>query len=82
MFAWVKKLGIKHFRGIKSRDNLPKLIKKDECGIINLDTHIGPGTHWVAYRNGDKYAEYFDSFGLKMPFEISYYLNPSRKQIV
>ena len=32
---WVKKLGIKHFRGIYSRDGLPKKIRK-ECGIINL----------------------------------------------
>ena len=78
----VNKLGIKHFRGIKSRDNLPKQIKKNECGIINLDTHIGPGTHWIAYRNGDKYAEYFDFFGLKMPFEISDYLSTSGKQII
>ena len=82
MIAWVKKLGIKHFRGIKSRDNLPNQIKKDECGIINLDTFIGPGTHWVAYRSGNEYAEYFDSFGLKMPFEITDYLNTSEKQII
>ena len=54
--TWVKKLGIKHFRGIKSRDNLPNQMKKNECGIINLDTHFGPGRHWIAYRNGDKYA--------------------------
>ena len=80
--AWVKKLGIKHFRGIKSRDNVSKQIKKDECGIINLDTYIGPGAQWVAYRNGDKYAEYFDSFGLLMPFEITNYLNTSGKQII
>ena len=33
---WVKKLGIKHFRGIYSRDGLPRKIKK-ECRIINLD---------------------------------------------
>ena len=82
LLSWVKKLGIKNFRGIKSRDNLPKQIKKDECGIINLDTYIGPGTHWVAYRNGDKYAEYFDSFGLIMPFEITNYLKTSGKQII
>ena len=61
--TWVKKLGIKHFRGIKSRDNLPNQIKKNEWGILNLDTQIGPRTHWKAYTNGDEYAEYFDSFG-------------------
>ena len=54
---WVKKLKIKHFRGIYSRDNLPQKMKKDEVGNIYLDSEIGRGTHWVAYRNRDKYAE-------------------------
>ena len=40
LIDWVKKLGLEHFRGIYSRDNLPKQIKK-EVGIINLDTIIG-----------------------------------------
>ena len=44
LMDWVKKLGIKHFRGIYSRDGLPNRIKK-ECGIINLDDITGPGTH-------------------------------------
>ena len=57
-------------------------MKKDECGIINLDTHRGPGTHWIAYRNDEKYAEYFESFGLIMPIEIMKYLNTSGKQII
>ena len=65
---WVKKLGIKHFRGIYSRDGLPKKIRK-ECGIINLDDMTGPGTHWVCYRNIDNVVEYFDPFGLRMPNE-------------
>ena len=47
---WIKRLGIKHFRGVFSRDRLPKKIRK-ECGIINLDDIQGPGTHWVCYRN-------------------------------
>ena len=54
LMDWVKKLGIKHFRGIYSRDNLPKQIMNKEVGIINLDSKIGSGTHWVAYRNIDK----------------------------
>ena len=41
---WIKSLGIKYLRGIYSRDNLPKKIKK-ECEIINLDDMSGPGTH-------------------------------------
>ena len=56
LMNWVKKLGIKHFRGIYSRDGLPNKIKK-ECGIINLDDIQGPGTHWVCYRNIDNVVE-------------------------
>ena len=79
---WVKNLGINDFRGIYSRDSLSPKMLKNEVGIINLNTKIGPGTHWVAYRNGDKYAEYFDSFGLVMPFEILNYLQTSNKHVM
>ena len=60
---------------------MPPKILKDEVGIVNLDSQIGPGTHWVAYRYGQEYTEYFDSFGLMMPFEIMNYLMTSGKQI-
>ena len=43
---------------------------------------IGQGTHWVAYRNIDKQAEYFYSFGLIMPKKVETYLNTSNKQII
>ena len=81
---WIKKLGIKHFRGIYSRDALPGKIRK-ECGIINLDDIQGPGTHWVCYRNIDNVVEYFDPFGLIMPNEALVYFHtasPSGKRIV
>ena len=78
---WIKRLGIKHFRGIYSRDGLPKKIRK-ECGIINLDDMTGPGTHWVCFRNIDNVVEYFDPFGLIMPNEALVYFNTSGKRIV
>ena len=81
LMDWIKRLGIKHFRGIYSRDGLPKKIQK-ECGIINLDDMVGPGTHWVCYRNIDNLVEYFDPFGLIMPSEALKYFNTSGKQIV
>ena len=74
---WVKRLGIKHFRGIYSRDGLPKKIRK-ECGIINLDDM----THWVCYRNINNVVEYFDPFGLIMPNEALKNFNTSEKPIV
>ncbi|CAH3173565.1 unnamed protein product [Porites lobata] len=76
-----KKLGIKHFRDIYSRDGLPKKIRK-ECGIINLDDIQGPGTHWVCYRNLGSVVEYFDPFGLIMPNEALEYFQTSGKRIV
>ena len=81
LMGWIKKLGIKHFRGIYSRDGLPHKIKK-ECGIINLDDIQGPGTHWVCYRNIDNVVEYFDPFGLIMPNEALTYFNTSGKRII
>ena len=81
LMGWIKRLGIKHLRGIYSRDRLPKKIRK-ECGIINLDNLTGPGTHWVCYRNIGKVVEYFDPFGLIMPNEALEYFNTSGKQIV
>ena len=79
----VKQLGIKYFRGIYSRDNLPDKIHKLETGIINLDDSMGGGSHWICYRNVDKqYCEYFDPFGLIMPNEIKNYLKTSGKKMV
>ena len=60
LLQWVTQLGIKYFRGIYSRDNLPQKIHKLETGIINLDDSMGGGSHWVCYRNVDKqFCEYF-----------------------
>ena len=54
-----------------------------ETGIINLDDLIGRGSHWVCYRNVDKqFSEYFDPFGLIMPYETKNYLKTSGKKIV
>ena len=80
---WIDDLGIKYFRSIYSRDRLPDQIRKKECGIINLDSIEGQGTHWVCYRNIDKQMfEYFDPFGLIMPHEIHHYLAKSGKKVI
>ena len=80
---WIDDLGIKYFRSIYSRDRLPDYIRKKECGIINLDSIEGEGTHWVCYRNIDKQmVEYFDPFGSIMPHEIQHYLNTSGKKVI
>ena len=49
------------------RDNLPAKPNINECGIVNLDSKVGRGTHWVAYKKrGDKVI-YFDSYGNLQP---------------
>ena len=83
LLDWVTQLGIKYFRGIYSRDNLPNKIHKLETGIINLDDSMEGGSNWVCYRNVDKqFCEYFNRFGLIMPNEIKNYLKTSGKKIV
>lgn len=60
------------------RDNLPKSIRELECGIVNLDTNKGHGTHWVAYIKRFNNVQYYDSYGnLKPPIEIVNYFNSS-----
>ncbi|KAJ8976758.1 hypothetical protein NQ317_003718 [Molorchus minor] len=37
------------------RDHLPKRIRINECGIVNLDENDGKGTHWTAYVKKNKF---------------------------
>jgi len=58
------------------RDTLPCMAPpwKTECGVINLDSNRGPGTHWVAYKKHGNRVVYFDSFGnLNPPKEVVRY---------
>lgn len=57
------------------RDTLPVRPRKNESGIVNLDSNSGSGTHWVCYiKRGDR-VFYFDSFGnLRPPVEVMRYL--------
>lgn len=49
------------------KDNLPHKIKKNECGIVNLDNSSGKGTHWTAYVKKTNNIFYFDSYGNLRP---------------
>lgn len=57
------------------RDELPEKPLQMECGVINLDSSVNSGTHWVAYAKHNDYIEYFDSYGnLKPPKEFIEYV--------
>ena len=45
----VKRLSVNGFRGVFLRDTLPKKAKLNECGILNLDSSSGDGTHWIMW---------------------------------
>ena len=62
------------FNGVYSRNNLPKIIKK-ETYVINLDEYANIGTHWIALFVKPKYTVYFDSFGVEhIPKEIKNFI--------
>ena len=69
---------IPHSRGVFMRDGLPSFVKTPECGVANLDSESGAGSHWVCYHTrpnaSERTAVYFDSFGLDPPKEVVSYL--------
>ena len=67
-------LKIPHFRGVFMRDELPKVIKPLECGIMNFNTCDQAGSHWVCYIKKGTTRIYFDSFGQITPLEMQKYL--------
>ena len=70
----VKKLSLYGLRGVFLRDTLPKKAKLNECGILNLDSSSGDGTHWVMWFKKGKDKIYFDSYGVQHPSELIAYL--------
>lgn len=79
----VNELNIPYFRGVFMRDVLPLKINENECGVVNLDSVLGRGTHWVCYNKRGYLVEYFDSFGnLCPPLELQNYFNSVYKVII
>jgi len=57
------------------RDTLPGNCNRRECGILNLDSIRGSGTHWTCwYKVSNKLCYYFDSFGLTSLQEFDEYI--------
>lgn len=50
------------------RNTLSAKINKSESGIVNLDSVINPGTHWVCYKKRGAIVVYFTIHGdLRLP---------------
>ncbi len=59
-------------------DELPKKPKKNECGIINLESSKLDGSHWCCWwKHGDD-MYYFDSYGIKPSKQIEKYLKSAK----
>ena len=72
-------LGLKDFRGFFMRNTLPSKPRRNECGILNLETDRENGSHWVAWHKRAKNRFYFDSFGQDIPSELEIYLKSTRE---
>ena len=74
ILRYVHKLKIPDFRAVKMSDELPSRPFEKESGVLNFQTHLQRGSHWVCwYKNGDE-RYYFDSFGEPPPPELMTYL--------
>ena len=69
-----KKLSMYGFRGVFFRDTFHKKSKLINCGILNLDSASGDGTHWVIWFRKNKNKFNFDSYGVQPPSELIAYL--------
>ena len=56
------------------RDTLPKKAKLNDCGILNLDSSSGDGTHLIMWFKKGKDKFYYDSYGVQTPRELIAYL--------
>lgn len=55
----------KIFKGVFPCDSLPSHFSLPAIFVINLSPHTEGGSHWVAaYISDNRFAYYFDSFGL------------------
>lgn len=51
------------YKGVFSRDLIPRVLNSPYCIVINTDLSTGRGIHWVAVYGDEHSVEFFDSFG-------------------
>ena len=75
LLRYTTNLDVSNFRGVRMRDELNgQRPHKNECGILNFNTHTQRGTHWTCWVKFGKERYYFDSFGEPPPIELLMYL--------
>ncbi len=59
-----KKMFGRKFIGVFASDQIP-VMKTNQYAIVNLDTHLEPGSHWVGVVKENDKTYVYDSFGRK-----------------
>lgn len=75
--SMAKRLEIPSWKGVHSRDEIPKKLSKSlpevETYIVNIQPlNDGGGTHWVAVIKDKQQAYYYDSYGMTPIEEVLY----------
>jgi hypothetical protein len=60
--------GEPRFLGVFARDEFPDIKERPSSFILNEDTRLLDGSHWVAIYVGTHTTEYFDPYGLPPRF--------------
>ena len=80
LLRYVTRLKIPNFRRVCMRDELTgSRPLKNECGILNFETHLQKGSHWTCWFKNGKDRYYFDSYGEPPPTELVKYLKTSKE---
>ena len=80
LLDYAKQLNIPNFRGVFMRDELPKKPWEEECGVVNFNSSLEPGSHWVAYYKNGTQRIAFDSYGQVILAELSNYLKTKQEK--
>ena len=80
LLDYAKQLNIPNFRGVFMRDELPNKPWKNETGVVNFNSSLEPGSHWVAYYKNGKQRIAFDSFGQVILAELRNYLKTENEK--
>ena len=80
LLDYAKQLNIPNFRGVFMSDELPRKPWSVECGIVNFNTSLETGSHWVAYYKNKKERIAFDSYGQVVLAELRDYLKTEKEK--
>ena len=68
-------------KNVLSKDIFDKMKPVVGNYVVNLDDSTNGGTHWTGLILNDKYAVYYDSFGMPMPQSILRFIKRFNKKL-